>query len=784
MFLNFEVSGIPEVVPVTRIKGGNWRDRSAAKRRLRKTSTPGPQSPTSIHDNSEQPTKRRKLDKWDPNGGDTLPACFDAALMGKVRARSVGINKAKPSTTSGSQVTSRLFSFNPSPKTDFENLEAQPVTSGAVKPSNAPLPEEAAGFHALGLSQRIANHLTAKLELRAPTVIQKKTIPQLVKHDADAFLQAETGSGKTLAYLLPIVQRIIALSQNEDDTNRGHKIQRRSGVFAIILAPTRELCKQIGTVAEKLLQCAPWIVTTAVVGGESRKSEKARIRKGVNILIATPGRLADHLDHTKVLDVSTARWLILDEGDRLMEMGFEKELRSIVAKIRQESLALKNKDGIDMDTLPQRRVTVLCSATMKINVQRLGEISLVDAVHITASRPEIDKEDEPKVNEAVFSAPSQLKQTYVVTPAKLRLVTLIALLKNCFERKGSIMKAIIFMSCADSVDYHFSLLSGPAKSSDGPENVERNNKTGEPSPSHKSDTVSPAAYITSSANPSITVFKLHGSLPQQVRTATLRSFTRSKLPAVLIATDIASRGLDVPAVDLIIEYDPAFALPDHVHRIGRTARAGRPGKAVLFLQPGCEEGYVSLIKSFSSSGATNTNVMPQLYKAILQNGLARPVTNFPVETTATEESSSSSSESSGVKQTWTTRAEKLQLHLEQRLLLPTTTAAAAAVTRQANKTPLIDSARRAFRSHIRAYATHVRDERHFFDITKLHLGHMAKAFALREAPGDIGAGVTRKAGVRHKAFHGAEAAAGVAKGQKKGGGDLPAGGVGEGRRRG
>jgi ATP-dependent RNA helicase DDX31/DBP7 len=598
--------------------------------------------------------------------------------------------------------------------------------------------------------------------MKAPTAIQKNTIPELIKDDNDAFLQAETGSGKTLAYLLPIVHRIMALSQNEDGTSTGTRIQRDSGLFAIILAPTRELCKQIATVLEKVLRCAPWIVSTTVIGGESKKSEKARLRKGVNILIATPGRLTDHLDNTKVLDVGTARWLVLDEGDRMMEMGFEEDIRTIVGKIRKDELQKKNKDGVVLDTaLPKRRVTVLCSATMKMNVQKLGEISLVDAVHITASKAETDKDGDV---EAVFTAPSQLKQSTLIVPAKLRLVTLIALLRSMFARRGSIMKAIIFMSCADSVDFHFDLLKSPAPVEPPSPKSPTSKSTG----ATTDNTVTPAAYITSTANPSITLHKLHGSLPQPVRTSTLQSFTVSTNPCVLITTDISSRGLDVPAVDLVIEYDPAFAVADHLHRIGRTARAGRPGKAVLFLLPGSEEGYVKLLHS-PSSGPSSAPT-PQLYDSILQKGLSSAIDLSAF---------SNASSTTETKRSYTARAEALQLHIEQRILAkdsagsePVTaeSSGAKADSKQRKKpskekTPpnaLLESARRGFRSHIRAYATHVRDERVYFDMTQLHLGHMAKAFGLREAPGGIGggSGVARRGGAQKTATAGKKRKAG------------------------
>jgi ATP-dependent RNA helicase DDX31/DBP7 len=168
--------------------------------------------------------------------------------------------KLPPGSLSGgkpNQIISSLFSFNPSSKTKFEEQEAE---AEPAKPSNAPLTEEMATFTALGLSRRLAAHLSTKMDMKAPTAIQKAAITQMVKDDSDAFIQAETGSGKTLAYLLPIVERIMGMSSADV------QVHRDSGLFAIVLAPTRELCKQIATVLEKILRCAPWIVSTTVIG--------------------------------------------------------------------------------------------------------------------------------------------------------------------------------------------------------------------------------------------------------------------------------------------------------------------------------------------------------------------------------------------------------------------------------------------------------------------------------------------------------------------------------------
>lgn len=749
MLLNFELGDAP-VPSQVKFKGGRWRDRVRAQNSVKKwdptrqknagntTPVPGGGQPRTARYDPTAPKDQLQVDGDRPAKRIRVEGSSQAKSGGNQPERQ---NLPRPKIISG-HVSSRLFTSNPAHTTTFDDAPAEDVE--ASKPSNAPLSDEAENFLALGLSRRIAHHLSTKLEMKAPTAIQKNTIPQLVKEDNDAFLQAETGSGKTLAYLLPIVQRIMALSQTEDGSSTGTQVHRDSGLFAIVLAPTRELCKQIATVLEKLLRCAPWIVSTTVIGGESKKSEKARLRKGVNILIATPGRLTDHLDHTKVLDVGTVRWLVLDEGDRMMEMGFEDDLKTIVGKIRKDDLKRENKDGVVLDgVLPSRRVTVLCSATMKMNVQKLGEISLVDAVHITAATTDAEKDADGAITDAAFAAPSQLKQSYLIVPAKLRLVTLIALLKSTFARKGSVMKAIIFISCADSVNFHFDLLKSttPPEPPSLPSPQSPNSKPN-PKDSAIADTVAPASYITSPANPTITLHKLHGSLPQQTRTSTLSAFTSCRDPAVLITTDISSRGLDVPAVDLVIEYDPAFAAADHVHRVGRTARAGRPGKAVVFLQPGCEEGYVEVLKDGASSAPT-----PQLYDEVLQKGLATPV----LLPSGGESKDDDNNGRRGGRQSYTTRAEALQLSIEQRLLVredvSETDMSRGAVGRHRypppppKDDPLLESARQAFKSHVRAYATHVREERGYFDKGQLHLGHMAKSFGLREAPGGIGGGV-------------------------------------------
>ncbi|EED22966.1 ATP dependent RNA helicase (Dbp7), putative [Talaromyces stipitatus ATCC 10500] len=720
MLLNFS---IPETVikPEVKIKGGSWRDRLSAKKlaqgkraprsRVLRTHGAGQSgdNPNNVHigerrEPSSHPNKRPRTD-----GADFRPS---TSANGQPRGGPPGGGRGpKPK-----QIISSLFSYNPISKEaeEGDNRAEDQADDVEVKPSNAPLIDGIEDFTALGLAPTLAAHLLAKMELKAPTAIQKASIPQLVKEDSDAFIQAQTGSGKTLAYLLPLVQRIINLKNsgaisNNNGKGSGDSIHRDAGLFAIVLAPTRELCKQISVVLENLLRCAHWIVAGTVIGGEKKKSEKARLRKGLNILVATPGRLADHLDNTKVLDVSNVRWLILDEGDRLMDLGFEEEIHGIVKKLdaRQRPSSIIG--------LPTKRTTVLCSATLKMNVQRLGEISLKDAVHIKADPTDTDGKDGNEEEEKdTFTVPAQLQQSYIVAAAKLRLVTLTALMKRTFMRKGSVMKAIIFVSCADSVEFHFEVFTRkddssattetqPAESSDESDTEESDAEEKEKSNANdKTSQHGTIGSVTAFSNPSnpVTIHKLHGSLPQHVRTSTLGAFAKSKEAAVLICTDVASRGLDLPNIDLVVEYDPAFSSDEHLHRIGRTARLGRDGRAIVFLLPGSEEGYVDVLKRSYRDGGKALSRMNA--NDVLKRG-------FGGNTDATSKD-------------WEEKATDWQLDVERWAL---------------ENPQSLELARRAFQSHIRAYATHVAAERNMFNIKGLHLGHLAKAFALRDRPSKI-----------------------------------------------
>ncbi|PYI11103.1 ATP dependent RNA helicase [Aspergillus sclerotiicarbonarius CBS 121057] len=682
-----------------KVKGGTWRDRLSAKK-IAAHRTTHPRGDKPANSNNEQNNNFRNPNRIQVSG--TRP-------VKRQRVDEGGHSQQHPQQhqqhqSGPRQFVSSLFTKNPTPRNNNEDEEKKKggeEDGEETKPTNAPLIDGLDTFTNLGLSAPLAAHLLTKLELKAPTAIQKASISQLLKEESDAFIQAETGSGKTMAYLLPLVQRIMTIAQNQKQREEGGMVQRDSGLFAIVLAPTRELCKQISVVLEGLLRCAHWLVAGTVIGGEKKKSEKARLRKGLNILVATPGRLADHLENTQALDVSNVRWLVLDEGDRLMELGFEKELAGIIQKLdaRQRPSRIPG--------IPAKRTTILCSATLKMTVQKLGEISLKDAIHIQADPA--DEEGEPRKDEDdAFRVPAQLKQSYAIVAAKLRLVTLTAFMKRTFMRKGSVMKAIVFVSCADSVDFHFEVFT--RKQGEGEKEEEKEEESGDSDDEDAEEkrkkleasahgTIAPATAFSNPSNP-VTLHRLHGSLPQHVRTATLNAFARNRDPSVLICTDVASRGLDLPNVDLVVEYDPAFSAEDHLHRIGRTARLGRDGRALLFLMPGCEEGYVDILKrGYRDGGKALTRTDAD---DILKRGFGGNVESQNTD--------------------WEEKATDWQLDVERWSL--------------ENK-KYLEMARRAYQSHIRAYATHIANERSMFNIKELHLGHLAKAFGLRDRPSKI-----------------------------------------------
>ena len=711
LLLNFSVSD--NVAPkrsVSKVVGGKWKDRRKLQLRLqgrgRRNKDAGAATgvnKSAIKDNKVKVTNESS--NGSTSGGvkdnTTAPLRHDEPSSKRFKfAESRGATGGK-----GDSYVSSLFTSNDAARQLVPTKEA---TGTSHEASNAPI--DTNSFSGLGLNDKLVTHLTDHLRFKNPTKVQQLVIPNMISYERDLFIKAQTGSGKTLSFLLPIIHKLMLEQKN--------KINRDSGLFAIILTPTRELATQIYGVLETLVRCYHHIVPGIVIGGEKKKSEKARIRKGVNILVATPGRLADHMENTTSLDTSQLRWLILDEGDKLVELGFEETITKITDQISRSSKVMDKM--YQWPGLPTKRVNLLCSATVQNNVQKLGSIILNNPQMITVDSKDTTTIPDDSMDN-IQTAPDQLTQNIVVIPPKLRLVTLSAMLKNItndIHEKSTNTRTIVFFSCSDSVDYHFDVYTREGKRLKKIKN-EETGKTEVVESNTEEDSEDTTGEMTAPlVGDSTVVFKLHGGLSQPVRTATLSSFMKSKANhSILFCTDVAARGLDMPNISTVIEYDPPFTINDHLHRIGRSARVGKEGSATLFLLPGIEEGYVEGKLNVVHPKKGSLRIVP--YEEILKKGFAQAE-----ETPQPEKKTKVDPKKKEGK--WDIYATTWHLDVERWLL---------------EDSGMHDKAVRAFTSHIRAYATHLSSERIYFNVKTLHLGHLAKSFGLRETPKKLGKSV-------------------------------------------
>lgn len=369
------------------------------------------------------------------------------------------------------------------------------------------------------------------------TDIQKLSIPECLKGN-DVLAAAKTGSGKTLAFLVPVVEKLIFESWSDMD-----------GLGALIITPTRELAVQI---YEVLLKIGKYTQLSAglVIGGKDYQYEKDRVGR-VNILIGTPGRLLQHMDESATLQTNNLQMLVLDEADRILDMGFKKTLDAILGQ------------------LPSTRQTLLFSATQTKTVGDLARLSMIDPKYINANLANDGKGGEE------LSLPESLEQSYVIVPLNEKLSLLWSFIKSHLQSK-----ILVFLSSSKQVHFMYEVLR--------------------------------------KLQPGIPLMKLHGRQKQKARLETSIKFTQSK-NCCLFATDVIARGLDFPAIDWVIQLDCPEDVSTYVHRVGRCARFGRQGKAMLMLMPSEEEGFTSQleskkisVKKLNIKGSKKKNIQPQI----------------------------------------------------------------------------------------------------------------------------------------------------------------------------
>ena len=343
-------------------------------------------------------------------------------------------------------------------------------------------------WSALGLHAALVDAV-GELGWAKPTRIQKAAIPVALS-GRDVIGLAETGSGKTGAFGLPILHKLL---------------EKPSRLFGVALAPTRELAVQIHEVFDAL-GAAIGLRCVCVVGGVEIAAQALALAKLPHVVVATPGRLVDHLENTKGFSLRTCKCLVMDEADRMLSMDFEKELDAIVGAIPREG-----------------RCSMLFSATMTSKVAKLQRASLYKPVKV-------------EVNDK-FAMPRQLDQRYLFVPAKHKECYLAAVLD---ARRGA--TALVFCATCAGATRATLLLR----------------------------------------NLGFDAACLHGQMAQPKRLGALHKF-KAGAANILVATDVAARGLDIPAVDLVLNYDVPTHGKEYVHRVGRTARAGRKGSAIAFV---------------------------------------------------------------------------------------------------------------------------------------------------------------------------------------------------------
>ncbi|HMS26467.1 MAG TPA: DEAD/DEAH box helicase [Burkholderiaceae bacterium] len=367
--------------------------------------------------------------------------------------------------------------------------------------------KKASGFNELGLTSEILK--AVKLQgFDTPTEIQFKAIPAVLAGQ-DVLASAQTGSGKTAAFCLPLLQQ---WWQSQQLLSRGQRHgKRQTGV--LILVPTRELAAQTGEVMRSLAQHLPAKLKIAILfGGVSINPQMMNLRGGADVVVATPGRLLDVVKHN-ALKLGEVNTLVLDEADRLLDMGFADELKGVLA------------------LLPAQRQNLFFSATFPPEVQSLADTLLQNAVRIeVATRTE--------------TAPIILQRAIQVDP----------------KRRTQLLRHMVEESDWDQV-----LVFVATK--------------------YAAELVATKLY-----NAGMNAVPFHGELSQGNRMQTLVDF-KAKKWQVVIATDVAARGIDIPNLDAVVNYDLPRSSVDYIHRIGRTGRAGQSGVAISFISPETEAHF-------------------------------------------------------------------------------------------------------------------------------------------------------------------------------------------------
>ncbi|XP_069810179.1 ATP-dependent RNA helicase DDX42 isoform X2 [Dendropsophus ebraccatus] len=399
-----------------------------------------------------------------------------------------------------------------------------------LRVSGAAPPRTASSFAHFGFDEQLM-HQIRKSEYTQPTPIQCQGVPVALS-GRDMIGIAKTGSGKTAAFIWPILVHI--MDQKE--------LQPGDGPIAVIVCPTRELCQQIHSECKRFGK-AYNLRSVAVYGGGSMWEQAKALQEGAEIVVCTPGRLIDHVKK-KATNLQRVTYLVFDEADRMFDMGFEYQVRSIANHVRPD------------------RQTLLFSATFRKKIEKLARDILIDPIRVVQGDIGEANEDITQVVEILASGPD--KWNWVTR----RLVE--------FTSTGSVLLFVTKKANAEE-------LANNLRMEDHPLGL------------------------------------LHGDMDQSERNKVITDFKKKNIP-ILVATDVAARGLDIPSIKTVINYDVARDIDTHTHRIGRTGRAGEKGVAYTLLTPKDSNFAGDLVRNLEGA---NQYVSKELLDLAMQNSWFR-----------------------------------------------------------------------------------------------------------------------------------------------------------------
>lgn len=363
-------------------------------------------------------------------------------------------------------------------------------------------------FKGLGLPALLMTHLE-QMQYTTPTPIQAQSIPMALE-GKDILGSAQTGTGKTAAFGIPLINKLML-------SPRG---------TALVMTPTRELAVQVIDVLKKLAGHTTGLRAALIIGGESMPAQIQQLRSRPRIIVGTPGRINDHLERGTLM-LNEVGFLVLDETDRMLDMGFAPQLEKI------------------LKFLPKTRQTLLFSATLPDNIVKLSSKYLTNPVRVAAGAANVAA---PKITQSVIHTTPAAKYDDLV--------------KELSTREGSV---IIFVKTKFGADRLADKLNKQKFTADA----------------------------------------IHGDLQQRKRERVIAGFRQQKF-RILVATDIASRGLDIPHIEHVINYDLPQCPEDYIHRIGRTARAGAEGASVCLLTSEDREKWRAISRLMDPSSVPST----------------------------------------------------------------------------------------------------------------------------------------------------------------------------------